>query len=409
MRKTKRKVIELQTVAVKSHQQLWTKSFTMMVIANLFVFMSFQMLIPTLPPYVKSLGASGFEIGMITTMFSIGAVFIRPFIGYLLEFSKRRFLVLIGSAALLFMTIMYPLTQIVMLLLLLRLLHGIIWGWSTTVNGTAAVDIVPNNRIGEGIGYFGLSVTIGMIMAPSLGIYIYQHFDFNTVIIISAVLGSIAFVLLSLIHFETPEAVKNIKKADLKFSFFGSLIERNSWYPAFVTLMATFGYGTIVTFIVIFAEERKIEQIFLFYLMNALMATLIRPITGRWFDKRGPKGLVILCSALAFVGMWVLSFSFSWVGILVTGIIFGAGYGSLIPALQSWVLAKTPKLRRGVANGMYYSAIDLGIGLSGLVFGLFAKYLAINYLFQISSISFLIVIIFTVFANKEQFSMYSTE
>ncbi|WP_062110389.1 MFS transporter [Bacillus niameyensis] len=381
----------------------------MMVIANLFVFMSFQMLIPTLPPYVKSLGASGFEIGMITTMFSIGAVLIRPFIGYLLEFSKRRHLVLIGSAALLFMTIMYPLSQIVMLLLLLRLLHGIMWGWSTTVNGTAAVDIVPNNRIGEGIGYFGLSITIGMIMAPSLGIYIYQHFDFNAVIIISAVLGCIAFVLLSLIHFETPQSVKNIKKADIKFSFFGSLIERNSWYPAFVTLMATFGYGTIVTFIVIFAEERKIEQIFVFYLMNALMATLIRPFTGRWFDKRGPKGLVILCSILAFVGMWVLSFSFSWVGILVTGIIFGAGYGSLIPALQSWVLAKTPKLRRGVANGMYYSAIDLGIGLSGLVFGIFAKFLAINYLFQISSSFFLIVIIFTVCANKKQFSMYSTD
>ncbi|MBS4176916.1 MFS transporter [Lederbergia citrea] len=375
----------------------------MIVIANLFVFMSFQMLIPTLPPYVKSLGASGFEIGLITTMFSLGAVVIRPYIGYLLEFSGRRNLVLIGAAALLFMTILYPLTQVVFLLLLLRLFHGIMWGWSTTVNGTAAVDVVPNSRIGEGMGYFGLAITIGMIMAPSLGIYIYQHYNFSIIIVISAILGGIAFLLLALIKYETPESVKSMNRSDVRFNFLGSLIEKSSLYPAFVTLMATFGYGTIVTFIVIFAEERQIEQIFLFYLINAIMATLIRPITGKWFDRKGPKGLVILCASLTFIAMWILSLSLSWVGIVLAGILFGAGYGSLIPALQAWVLAKTSKMRRGVANGMFYSAIDLGIGLSGLVFGVLAKFIDISHLFQISSFFFLFVIYFTLTADKENF------
>ncbi|MEK3886502.1 MFS transporter [Bacillus sp. FSL K6-3431] len=381
--------------------RLWTKSFTMIVIANLFVFMSFQMLIPTLPPYVKSLGASGFEIGLITAMFSIGAVIIRPFIGYLLEFSARKYLVLFGAAALLIMTIIYPLTQIVMLLMLIRMAHGVMWGWSTTVNGTAAVDVVPNSRLGEGMGYFGLSMTIGMIIAPSLGIYIYQNYNFSVIIVISAILGTIAFILLSLIEYKTPEDVKKLTRKDVKFSFFGSLIEKSSWYPAFVTLLATFGYGTIVTFIVIFAEERDIKQIFLFYLVNAVMATIIRPITGRWFDRNGPKGLVIYCSLFTFIAMWVLSYSTTWVGIVISGIFFGAGYGSLIPALQAWVLAKTPRLRRGVANGMFYSAIDLGIGLSGLIFGGIANFVGIDHLFRISSCFFLIVIIFTIRASKE--------
>ena len=59
-------------------EPLWSKSFTMIIIANLFVFMSFQMLIPTMPPYIKSLGASGTEIGLVTAMFSVGAVLIKP-------------------------------------------------------------------------------------------------------------------------------------------------------------------------------------------------------------------------------------------------------------------------------------------------------------------------------------------
>ncbi|VEF48092.1 quinolone resistence protein [Bacillus freudenreichii] len=383
--------------------KLWTKSFTLLVLANLFVFMSFTMLIPTLPPYVKMLGASGFEIGMVTMAFSIGAVIIRPFIGYLLEFSQRRWLILFGAAGLLIVTILYPLTQIVFVLLLIRFIHGFIWGWSSTVNGTAAVDLVPNERIGEGMGYFGLSITVGMIIAPSLGIYLYQNYTFDLMITISAVLGLIALFFFSVIKYQTPESVKEIKKNSIRFSFKDSLIEPSSWFPAFITLMATFGYGTIVTFIVIFSEERSIDQIYIFYLLNALTATLVRPVTGKWFDRNGPKLLVIVCSALTFLSMWILSFSTNWVGIAVSGCIFGAGYGSLIPALQAWVLAKTPKVRRGVANGMFYSAIDIGIGMSGLVFGLVALFAGTAQLFQISSFFFLAVIAFTFFASEKTF------
>lgn len=363
------------------------------------------MLIPTIPPYIKSLGASSFQIGLVTAMFSIGAIIIRPLIGYLLEFSKRRYLVLIGALALLVMTIMYPLSNIIFVLLLIRLLHGSMWGWSTTANGTAAVDIVPDSRLGEGMGYFGLSITIGMIMAPSLGIYLYQHASFQMMIIVSAILGTIAFILLSLIQYNTPEAVLNVNRSKVKFKLFDSLIEKSSWYPAIVTLMATFGYGSIVTFIVIFGEERRIEQIFLFYLVNALIATVVRPITGRWFDRKGPKGLVILCALLSFLAMWVLSYSHSWIGIVMAGVLFGAGYGSLIPTLQAWVLSKTSSERRGVANGMFYSAIDLGIGISGLIFGLVAQYVSIASIFQISSFFFLVVIIFTLNAGERTFRM----
>lgn len=364
----------------------------MLMVGNLFVFMSFQMLIPTLPPYIKSLGASGLEIGLVTTLFSIGAVLSRPFIGFMLEYKARKWLVLLGAIALLVITVIYPLSQIVVLFLLFRFAHGLAWGWSTTVNGTAAVDIVPNSRLGEGMGYFGLSVTLGMIIAPSLGIYLFHVTTFPNLILISAVLGIISILLLWTVKYDTPEVVKNTKREDLKFSFAGSLIEKSSWFPAFITVMATLGYGSIVTFIVIFGEERGIEHIFLFYLVNAIMASLARPIAGKWFDQRGPLGLVIACSGVAFVGMWILSFAHSNFAIAVAGLLFGLGFGSLTPTLQSWTLSLTPANRRGVANGMFFSSIDLGIGISGLVFGILAQYIDIGALFQISSVFFLVTI-----------------
>ena len=381
---------------------LWTKSFIMLMLGNLFIFMSFQMLIPTLPPYIKSLGASGLEIGLVTALFSIGAVLSRPFIGYMLEYKSRKPLVLIGAVALLAITIFYPISNVILIFLMFRFIHGLAWGFSTTVNGTAAVDVIPKSRLGEGMGYFGLSVTLGMIIAPSLGIFLFGVTTFNNLIYISCALGIIAIVLLAAVRYYTPESVRLTKKEDLKFSYLGSLVEKTSWYPALITMIATFGYGSVVTFIVIFGEERGIDQIFIFYLFNAVMASISRPIAGKWFDERGPKGLIVVCSSLTFAGMWALSFSHTNVGIAIAGILFGIGFGSLLPTLQSWTLSKTPDNRRGVANGMFFSAIDFGIGLSGIVFGLLAQFLETAVLFQISSIFLIVPVILTLLEGKSR-------
>lgn len=379
---------------------LWTKSFVMLMLGNLFIFMSFQMLIPTLPPYIKSLGATGLEIGLVTALFSIGAVLSRPFIGYMLEYKARKPLVLIGAAGLLVITIFYPISNVILIFLMFRFIHGLAWGFSTTVNGTAAVDVIPKSRLGEGMGYFGLSVTLGMIIAPSLGIFLFGVTTFNNLIYISCALGIVAIILLAAVRYYTPDSVRLTKKEDLKFSYLGSLVEKTSWYPAFITMIATFGYGSVVTFIVIFGEERGIDQIFIFYLFNAVMASISRPIAGKWFDERGPKGLIVVCSALTFAGMWALSFSHTNVGIAIAGILFGIGFGSLLPTLQSWTLSKTPDNRRGVANGMFFSAIDFGIGLSGIVFGLLAQFLETAVLFQISSIFLIVPMILTLLEGK---------
>ncbi|MFC7393983.1 MFS transporter [Scopulibacillus cellulosilyticus] len=372
----------------------------MLIFGNFFTFMGFQMLIPIMPPHIQDIGASGVEIGLVTTLFSLGAVFMRPFIGFLLEFRTRKPLVLIGILSLFVITIFYPLTQIVFVFLLIRLFHGLAWGWATTSNGTAAVDNVPPKRLGEGMGYYGLSATIGMVIAPSLGIFLYNHYNFRVTNTVSVILCAIAIILLSISKYRSPDNVKNVKREELKFSFFGSLIDKTSWYQALVTLMATFGYGTVTTFIVIFATARGIHQIYLFYLFNAIVATFSRPLTGRLFDRKGPKTIILICAFLAFAALWVLSFATSNIFIIISGILFGAGYGSLLPTLQAWILSQTKPERRGVANGMYYSAIDLGIGLSGLVFGVVSQFVGISTIFKISSFFFILVMILTIFYRK---------
>jgi predicted MFS family arabinose efflux permease len=374
----------------------------MLMVGNLFVFMSFQMLIPTLPPYIKSIGASGLEIGLVTALFSIGAVLIRPFIGHMLEYKHRKSLVLIGAVILLLITILYPISRIVMIFLLIRFVHGLAWGWSTTVNGTAAVDVIPFSRLGEGMGYFGLSTTIGYIIAPSLGIFVYNVTTFTTLIVISSILGFISVVLLALVRYQTPEAVVKTKKENLTFSYLDSLVEKSSWFPSLITLIICLGYGTVSTFIVIYGEEKGLDQIFLFYILNAIIATVARPFAGKWFDEKGPVAMVYFCISATFVGLWILSYAQTNFMLAVAGGLFGLGFGCALPILQSWTLSMTPENRRGVANGMFFSSIDLGIGLSGIIFGTIAQFTDTANLFRMSSLFLIIAIILTVIEVRKK-------
>lgn len=106
------------------------------------------------------------------------------------------------------------------LFLIVRLLHGFAWGWSTTANGTAAVELVPTKRLGEGMGYYGLSITIGMIIAPSFGILLFQHLGFQPLIIGSAIFGVISIIALSLVQYKTPKSVLEKSMHVKDFSFF---------------------------------------------------------------------------------------------------------------------------------------------------------------------------------------------
>jgi MFS family permease len=153
---------------------------------------------------------------------------------------------------------------------------------------------------------------------------------------------------------------------------------------------------------VIFGEERGIDQIFLFYILNAIVSTLARPFAGKLFDEKGPIGMVYFCVLATFVGLWVLSYAQTNFMIAIAGGLFGLGFGCALPTLQSWTLSITPENRRGVANGMFFSSLDLGIGLSGIIFGTIAQFTDTANLFRISSLFLIIAIVLTMIEVRKK-------
>lgn len=264
------------------NQKIFNKSFLFIFTSNFLVFIGFEMLLPILPAYMISLDASPIQVGLVTTLFTVGAVLIRPFAGYFLIDNKRKALAIVASAMLMLITFVYPFLNIIWMLLLLRLFHGAAWGVSTTANSTMAVDSIPKSRLGEGLGYFSVSTTVGAIIAQSLGIFIYDYYSFDIVIWSSVILSLLAFTALLFVKSSVP-----VKREKEPFRFFDMIFERNAWFPALLTVISTLGFGAIITFLVVFGEQQNLDNIFLFFLVNATVSTLLRPYTGKWYDRNG--------------------------------------------------------------------------------------------------------------------------
>ena len=153
--------------------KLWTKDFTLITLANLLMAIAFYFMVPVLPVFLSdNFSASESQIGLVLSFYTIAALLIRPFAGYALDVVSRYSIYVVSL--LLFSTIFfgYVWATSILFVLVLRFVHGLTWGSMSTAGSTIAVDLVPQKRRGEGIGIFGLSMTIAMAIGPLIAIAI---------------------------------------------------------------------------------------------------------------------------------------------------------------------------------------------------------------------------------------------
>ncbi|MCF6094636.1 MFS transporter [Microaerobacter geothermalis] len=359
---------------------LWTKDFVLISLSNLFLFTSFQMLIPTLPAYVEDHGGDEFAVGLVIGLFTISALLTRPFAGKALDTIGRRKVLFSGLLIFIASVMGYYWMTSVLLILLIRLIHGIGWGMATTTYGTIVSDLIPPQRRGEGMGYFGLSSNLAMAIGPFFGIWVMNEYGFGVLFFISTILVISAALLSQIIHYHnTPEIGKEEKSSRLN-----GLLERKAFFPSLLVMLLAFTYGGIVSFITLFGDEVHIKNVGWFFLANAGMIMLIRPFAGMLFDKKGHVWVLLPGALFSIAGLFLLSYTTNLYTLIISSILYGAGFGTIQPSLQAWTIHRVAPERRGAANGTFYSAFDLGIGAGAMLLGLVAKWSSYSMMYRLS-------------------------
>ncbi|UUZ90291.1 MFS transporter [Paenibacillus sp. P25] len=264
---------------------LWGRNFLTVSFSSFFIFMTFYILAVTLPSFVLDhLHGSKQEIGLVTTVFVIAAVIFRPLTGKWLDEMNRKVLLLASLILFTVCSVLYLVIHDFYVLLGRRFIHGITFGIAATATSAIVLDVIPEKRKGEGIGYFSLFMSLAMVIGPFLGLSLTGGTSFNVLFVTVSV-----FSLLALIC----SLVTQIPARSPMKSSLGSLDLKRYFEPKAVPIslagfVLAFSYGAISTFISVYAKSIGLERVAsYFFIVFAAMILISRPFTGRLFDRMG--------------------------------------------------------------------------------------------------------------------------
>lgn len=372
-------------------ERLWTKPFIQMTVGMLFLFTGFYLLLPTLPLYIKHLGGSESQVGLAAGAFTLTAVVFRPMVGGLVDRYGRRTFYVWGLIFFVLSMYLYDWVGSILLLLALRILHGASWAFSTTSIGTVITDLIPTSRRGEGMGWYGMAMTVAMAIGPMLGTFIVSGYSFRTLFLVATGLSLIAFILAYMTRapYQAKPSAGRIQ-----------LVEKSVLPVTVAIFFLAVAYGGITTFLPLFAESIRVNP-GTFFLVYAVALTLIRPFAGKLSDRFGEAAVIIPSLVVTAAALIVLSMSNGLTGLITAAILYGIGFGSAQPALQAATLRIAPENRRGAANASFMTAFDLGIGLGAIILGLVSERIGYTYLFTVTAASVVVsLVIFTIFVRR---------
>lgn len=373
----------------QSNTKLWSLPFLIITISNALLFLIFEMLLPIMPLYVNQIGGNATDVGLVTGIFMLSAIVVRPFSGYLLRFMDKKYLLIIGVAVNALATGIYYFANNVEILLVIRVLHGVGFGLATTYFATLVAEIIPKERRGEGIGYYGVGETVAISLGPMIGFGLLNILDFPKLFI-----GGMAVLLLSTFMIILTKINPNTKqvKRDNKIKF----VEMKVIKPSLLIMLVGISASGIMSFFALYAIENGFNEAGWFFFTVAVASLLIRLISGKLFDSFGPFVILIPSALLAIMGFILLYLASSPIEFYIAAILYGFGFGAIFPALQAWSINLVQEHEHEYAMSTFFNSFDLGIGAGALLLGILATTFSYSVIYIVGALFYVAFLLFCI-------------
>jgi MFS family permease len=361
---------------------LYTPVFAALFTANLFYVASFASFF-LFPLFITGHGGSHQDIGIIMGVFALASAFCRPWIAEMIDRFGRKRSYTVGCIIMTLLPLFYlllngPLANYYFLLLVLRIVHGVGLAIGFTAIFTFIVDLIPINRLNEGIGMFGTSGLIGMAIGPMIAEPILQNYGFSAFFFTASGLAGVALLLHLPIrdkhHLQQPET-QPIP------SFFALLKTRKQLISGGLALLFGFGLAATGNFIAPFAEGRQLGYVSLYYFAYSFAAVGIRIFVGKVADRIGENQIIPWGISLTALGLLLVPLVHGNLWLLAVGFVFGIGHGLLFPALNAMAVRDEPYTVRGKVTGIFTGGIDSGIFCGAVILGMIGEVAGFTSLF----------------------------
>ena len=370
-----------QALESASADRVFTRDFSLAILANLFSFASMYVLLATLPLYVVAIGGTVSDAGVVLACFTLSAVVVRPVVGRLSDRRAKKAIMLAGAVILAASSLLYAPVHSVPLLMAVRVFHGVGWAAFGTAASALAADLAPLSRRGEAMGYFGVGMNVAMAIGPALGVFLVGWAGYGSLFLTAMVLGAAAAL--------TTAGIAEPRRAPGQGALqrgWRSFILPSALFPSAVLFTNALTYASVVALLPLFADEAGLGNPGLFFTVFSVVVLVLRGPLGRVSDRRGRVAVVAPGLSVTFVALLVLSQAQSTTTMLVVAVLYAVGVGAAQPTLMAMTVDRAGPQERGAAMGTYTTAMDLGIGVGSVVWGVVAQSLGFATMYVAASL-----------------------
>lgn len=322
----------------------------------------FGIVIPILPYYAKSYGASATELGWLMTVYSGMQFFFAPVWGRLSDRYGRRPTLLVSIFGTSVGLAILGAAPTLAWLFFGRTLAGIC-GANISIANAYVADVTPEKDRAKGMGMIGAAFGLGFIFGPAIGGMLSRG-GYWLPMYFAATMGLVNLVFAFFLLPEPPVSAETREK---------NRVRRFDLEAVRETMGDFRTRRAILIFFLVTLAVTQMEVTFAFFMMRrygldahgagwllAFMGTLMVLVQGGLIGKLAPRfgeiRLVIVGTAAMCAGLVIFGRSWSMAPVFTGLALLALGHGMTHPSLSSLASKGARPERRGATMGVFQSA-----------------------------------------------------
>lgn len=325
----------------------------------------FGIILPLLPYYAESFGATAFAVGMLSTSYSLMQFLFAPAWGRLSDRHGRRPMILISLVGSCVGFLIFGLASNLLFLFIGRMVAGVAGAIVPTTQAYIA-DVTPPERRSGGMGLVGAAFGLGFILGPAIG-GLLAPYGYNKPILLASALSAANFAFA---WFKLPESLtaESHKKASSRnFDLKGlrrALSRRQIASLLAVYLVVIFAFSNMEATFGLLNEHRydlsARQTGYLFAYIGLVMSLMQGVVVGHLVRRFGERRLILSGTFALIFGLALMPYTPNipvYCAVLAL-MAFGAGINN--PSIAGLLSRQVGVEEQGGIMGIAQSLASLG-------------------------------------------------
>lgn len=363
------------------------------------VMVGFGVIMPILPFYAESMGATATHLGLLFAAYSVVQFLFAPSWGRLSDRIGRKPVLLIGLFGFGVSFLLFGLATELWMLFAARILGGILSAATLPTVLAYVADTTDTKSRGGGMGVIGAAMGMGITFGPVIGGYL-GEIDASLPFYFSALLAILVSIFA---FFFLPESRSKRDQAESRQANH----RRNNLGEIWTALYGPIGFVLILAFLASFASANlegtfalfsevhlgfgEAEMGTLFGIMGIVMALTQAFLVGPFINRLGEERMIQIGLIFSAGGFLVLLLTYNLVSVAAVMAVMGVGNAALRPAVNSLASKLVPASEQGAAMGVVSSYNSLGRIFGPIVGGVLFDVLGYQWPYLFGAVVFVFI------------------